>query len=582
MAYPLPPRPTIQPQCTLPGPYTVEAVGCPKIEGETIPRRHPSAAEKLVQEPEAGIATIYDVLKRSARKFSDAPALGSRKVLDTHHETTKVHNDQGELVDKKWTYYELSDYEYIPYKEVERRALKVGSGLRKLGLKAHDCVEIYAATSAFWFVTAHGAASQTITIITAYDTLGEIGLSESLTQTNAKAIFVDPALIPRVTKALHLAKDVATVVYNETAHQAIESKDLEALKKTHPNVTVMSFGEFLESASEPVEPVPPTADDLACIMYTSGSTGAPKGVLLKHRNITSAIAGLNAIVQDYIVPGERLIAYLPLAHIIEFAYENAALYWGAVMGYGHPRTLTDTSVRNCEGDIRAFKPSIMVGVPAVWESVRKGIMSKVGPPGTLKRRVFLSAMKMKASLLHWKLPGAAILDYLIFNKVREATGGNLRLTLYGGGAIAESTQRFLSFAICPMLGGYGLTETTGMGALQDPATWTSSAVGPMPACVEIKLVDEPDLGYLTSSSPPQGEVWVRGGAVIEGYHNNEEENAKAFQDGWFKTGDIGEFDPQGHIKIVDRKKNLIKTLHGEYIALEKVRKHGICETEGEV
>lgn len=109
-----------------------------------------------------------------------------------------------------------------------------------------------------------------------------------------------------------------------------------------------------------------------------------------------------------------------------------------------------------------------------------------------------------------------------------------------------------------------------MGALQDPASWTSSAVGPIPASVEVKLVDVPDLNYLSSNDPPQGEIWIRGGAVIEGYLDNVEETAKAFQDGWFKTGDIGEFDRNGQLKVIDRKKNLVKTLNGEYIALEKV------------
>jgi long-chain acyl-CoA synthetase len=196
-------------------------------------------------------------------------------------------------------------------------------------------------------------------------------------------------------------------------------------------------------------------------MYTSGSTGAPKGVLLKHKNIVAAIAGANATLGEHMAPGERLLTYLPLAHIIEFVFENAALYWGGVMGYGSPRTLTDQSVRKCLGDIRAFKPSIMVGVPAVWESVKKGIVNKVENSGGLKRKLFWGTMRAKESLLFWGLPGANILDYLVFNRIKEATGGNLRLVMSGGGPIAENTARFISLAICPMVNGYGLTETSG-------------------------------------------------------------------------------------------------------------------------
>ncbi|CAI6337224.1 unnamed protein product [Periconia digitata] len=570
MANPSHPRSPILPRALKRGPYTVEADGAQKVAGETLPRRHPVAKHTLLHEPEPGIATVYDILVRSARKFADANAVGSRKVLNTHIETKKVKNGQGELVDKKWTYYELSDYHYISFNDLKNRALRVGQALRKAGLKQNDRIAIYAATSAFWFTIAHGASSQSMTIVTAYDTLGQEGLSHSLNQTNAKAIFVDPVLLPRVVDALGTAQEVQSVVFNQDATQPIDQKHVDALKQQHPEVSLYSFDDFLDTADEAVEPVPPSTDDLACIMYTSGSTGAPKGVLLRHRNVVSAIAGVNAVVEEHLGQGERLLAYLPLAHIIEFVFENAALYWGGVLGYGHPRTLTDQSVRKCLGDIRAFKPSIMVGVPAVWESVKKGIISKVGASGALKSGLFWGAMAAKQSMLSWGVPGVNILDYLVFNKIKDATGGNLRLVLNGGGAIAEETLRFVSFAICPMLNGYGLTETAGMGAIVDPAAWTSESLGCTPASIEVKLVDVPELNYLTSNTPPQGEVWIRGNSVIEGYLENPEENSKAFQDGWFKTGDIGLFNSLGQLKIIDRKKNLVKTMNGEYIALEKL------------
>jgi long-chain acyl-CoA synthetase len=110
-----------------------------------------------------------------------------------------------------------------------------------------------------------------------------------------------------------------------------------------------------------------------------------------------------------------------------------------------------------------------------------------------------------------------------------------------------------------------------MGAVQDPLTWYPDALGELPGCIEMKLVDFPDAGYHATNSPPQGEIWIRGNSVTSGYLDLEKENAEAFtDDGWFKTGDIGEWDRNGQIKIIDRKKNLVKTLTGEYIALEKV------------
>jgi long-chain acyl-CoA synthetase len=115
-----------------------------------------------------------------------------------------------------------------------------------------------------------------------------------------------------------------------------------------------------------------------------------------------------------------------------------------------------------------------------------------------------------------------------------------------------------------------LTNNTSTGAIQDPLTWNPESIGEPPSSIEIKLVDFPDAGYLASNNPPQGEIWMRGPSISEGYLNMPEESKESFtDDGWFKTGDVGEWDSQGQIRIIDRKKNLVKTLNGEYIALEK-------------
>lgn len=241
------------------------------------------------------------------------------------------------------------------------------------------------------------------------------------------------------------------------------------------------------------------------------------------------------------------------------------------MGYGSPKTLSDTSVRNCKGDIREFRPTVLVGVPAVWESVKKGIIAKVNQGSPLLRNLFWGALAAKGFLMSTGLPGSAILDAVVFKRIKDATGGRLRICMNGGGPVAKETQRFISMAITPMIGGYGLTETTGMGALCDPVHWTDNALGDLPSSIEIKLVDFPDAGYYAQNTPPQGEIWIRGGPVFQGYFENEKETKEALSsDGWFKTGDIGEWDYNGHLRLIDRKKNLVKTLNGEYIALEKV------------
>ena len=241
------------------------------------------------------------------------------------------------------------------------------------------------------------------------------------------------------------------------------------------------------------------------------------------------------------------------------------------MGYGNPKTLSDTSVRNCKGDIREFKPTVLLGVPAVWESVKKGIIAKVDSGSPVVRNLFWGALAAKSWLMSTGMPGSGILDAIVFKKVKEATGGCLRVCLNGGGPISKETQRFISMAICPMISGYGLTETTAMGSLTDPLEWTDEALGGIPASIEIKLVDYAEAGYLSTNRPPQGEVWIRGTPVLEKYFDNEQETKESItEDGWFKTGDVGEFDSNGHLRLIDRKKNLVKTQNGEYVALEKV------------
>jgi len=286
------------------------------------------------------------------------------------------------------------------------------------------------------------------------------------------------------------------------------------------------------------------------------------------------VAGVDVIVGPYLGPGDGLLTYLPLAHILEFVFENACLLWGGTMGYGNPRTLVDTSVRNCKGDIGEFKPTVLVGVPAVWETIKKGILGKVNGGGMIARNLFHAALQAKSLSVNSGIPGSGIsanlLDSVVFNKVKQATGGRLRIALNGGGPVSKETQRFISLTICPLINGYGLTETCGMGAIMDPAAWNDQTVGEVTGSIEVKLVDFPDAGYHATNNPPQGEVWIRGAAVTEGYLDLEKENKESFEDGWFKTGDIGEFDSRGQLRIIDRKKNLVKTLNGEYIALEKV------------
>lgn len=271
-------------------PFSVEAHGYEPVEGETIPRRNPRSEHELINTPEEGVETIFDIIKSSSQKYGNAKALGSRKLLQTHQETKKVKkvvDGQEQEVDKKWTYFELSEYSYMSFIEYEQLILQIGAGLRKLGMEQGDKMHIFAATSAHWLATAHGAISQSIPIVTAYDTLGEQGLQHSMVATEVKGIFLDPHLLPTLINPLKEAKTVKYVIWN--SQHEVKQADIDQLNKAHEHLTILSFEDLRKLGQEnPVAPVPPKPDDLCCIMYTSGSTGTPKGVPLKHKSVLAA------------------------------------------------------------------------------------------------------------------------------------------------------------------------------------------------------------------------------------------------------------------------------------------------------
>ncbi|KAL0062754.1 long-chain fatty acid-CoA ligase [Marasmius tenuissimus] len=541
-------------------------------------RRLAISSDKLITQPFEGIDTLYDIIPYAARTHGTRKAMGWRNIVDIHEEEKEIKKNVGgkEVTEKKkWKYFELSDYQYINYIELKDAVSEVARGLVELGVSEDNVFNIFSQTNVNWQLMANACSSISTTIATAYDTLGESGLAHSLNEPECIGLFTNAELLPTLHNVLKQTPTVKYIIYDGEPSSTLIA-DLHNVRediRVHSIDELRAIGKSQPEDSEELTARRPTPDTTACIMYTSGSTGAPKGVIISHGNLVASIGAVYVLLGHHLTYDDSYLAYLPLAHVLEYIVETIMLFVGMPIGYGRVKTLTDASVRKCKGDIATFRPSIMCGVPAVWETIRKGILSKVHGSGTVKKAVFNGAMTLKKN----NVPVLSqIADSVVLSGVRAATGGRLRIALSGGAALSRETQVFLDKALVLMLQGYGMTETCGMCAIQPPEYVSQGKYGsvglPVPS-TEIKLLDVEEAGYTSKNNPPQGEVCIRGNSVTKGYFkrpdlNNDE--SVFTNDGWLRTGDVGQWNSDGTLTLIDRVKNLVKLSGGEYIALEKL------------
>jgi len=294
-------------------------------------------------------------------------------------------------------------------------------------------------------------------------------------------------------------------------------------------------------------------DDLATLIYTSGTTGQPKGVMLSHRNIISNVIG-SATRVPFEVGQFRGLSFLPICHILERMVNYLYQYYSVSIYYAE-------SIDKISDNLKEVKPNIMTVVPRLLEKVYDKIYAKGADLTGIKKRLFFWALELGFKYEPYKANGGwyefklKIAKKLIFSKWQEALGGNLKLLVSGSAALQPRLARVFTAAGIPVMEGYGLTETSPVIAVNDmrDRKFRIGTVGKPIDNVEVKIAED-------------GEILCKGPSVMLGYYKDPEKTNEVIKNGYFHTGDIGELDLQGFLKITDRKKEIFKTSGGKYVA----------------
>ncbi len=482
--------------------------------------------------PDLG-ANLWVMFERAARSGGDRPFLWRREA--------------GAWRERSW-------------RAVHEQARALARCLAAHGIRPGDRVAIVAENRPEWCVADLAALALGAVTVPAYTTWTAEDLAYVLEHADARAVVIGGGPIPgRIAPTLAAARELRLVV-------AIEAPP--ALAAGPP---VLGWAAAL-AAGEAEGGEPPGAAagrrDLACFIYTSGTGGRPKGVMLSHASIMANIEGAWDLLEEVGLGDDAFLSFLPLSH----AYEHTAgLHLPIAMG---ARIWYAEGVERLAADLLEARPTIFTCVPRLLEVLRQRILASVARQGGLRARLFELALALGRRRLErdGRLDPARalldrVLDPLVRAKVRARFGGRLKAMVSGGAPLSPEVGRFFLALGVPLLQGYGQTEAGPVISANRPRRNRVETVGPPLRGVEVEIALD-------------GEIKVRGALVMDGYHKDPAATAAAIRDGWLHTGDVGVLDPDGYLRITDRKKDIIVLSGGDNVAPQRIE--GVLGLEPEI
>ncbi|EHQ07087.1 AMP-dependent synthetase and ligase [Leptonema illini DSM 21528] len=507
---------------------------------------------------------LAEMYREAAEKFGDRPAFATR--------------------DKNKVYHPVS------FGEVYERGINLATALIDLGVQARDHIGLLADNRLEWIIADYGVLLTGAADVPRGTDVTDADITYILPHSDAKVCFVEnKAVLEKIKKNQSQLPNLKTIIMMD--------------RETPVSGGVLSMYDLIEKgkklreqgdrrAEERIAQV--KEDDLFTLIYTSGTTGAPKGVMLTHANMVSQVLNMPSDIN--LTPSDRIVSILPVWHVFERVFEMLAISRGVCTYY--------TNIRNIREDLAIVRPTFMASAPRLWENIYQGILAKVEGGPAVRRALFNAAYYCSRNFkgavrflssrqldTHGRNPGLSLLlglwnilrlfsflipnlllDLIVLKKIRAATGGVLRGSVSGGGALPIHVDEFFNNIGIPVLEGYGMTETSPVLAVRTYKRLVPGTVGPIWPNTELRLIDiaNGQVLYSTEAGSPQrrgvkGEIHVRGPQVMKGYYKNPEATNKVLKDGWMNTGDLGMITFNNCLKIVGRSKETVVLLGGENV-----------------